>query len=67
MCTAGECDLLRRRRDPVRERGVADVIPEPDHASDGRPAVLAKPVHLQNYDYPSGALVVIVVRVLTTC
>jgi len=58
---------LGRRRDPARERGVAYVILEPDHAGDGGPAVLAKPVHLQKHRYPSGALVVISVRVLTTC
>jgi hypothetical protein len=56
---------LGRGRDPARERGVAYVIPEPDHAGDGGPAVLAKPVHVQKYRYPSGTLVVIAACVLT--
>ena len=51
MRTTGKCDLLRRWGDPALERGVAYVIPEPDHASDGGPAVLAKPVHSQKYSY----------------
>ena len=64
--TAGKGDLLGRRGDPARERGVTYIIPEPDHTGDGWPAVLAKPVHLQKYRYPSGALVFTAVRVLTT-
>ena len=56
---------MGRGRDPARERGVAYVIPEPDHAGDGGPAVLAKPVHVQKYRYPSGTLVVIAACVLT--
>ena len=42
--TAGKGDLLRRRRDPAGERTAAYIVPEPDHAGNSRPAVLAKPV-----------------------
>ena len=60
--TAGKGDLLGRRRHPARKRGVAYVILEPDHTGDGGPAVLAKPVHLQNYRYPSEHLLLRSVR-----
>ena len=65
--TAREGDPLGRRRNPARERGVAYVIPEPYHASNGGPAVLAKPVHLQKDRYPVANLLLLRVPVLTTC
>ena len=44
VCTASKGDLLGRWRNPARERGVADDIPESDHGGDSGPPVLAKPV-----------------------
>jgi len=41
--TACKGDLLGRRGDPSRERCTANLVPEPDHASNSRPAVLAEP------------------------
>src|SRR5712672_4119239 len=45
VCTARKRYLLRRWRDPANERGAVYVIPEADHRSYGRPAVLTKPVN----------------------
>ena len=41
--TTTERDPLVRRRDPLRQRRIADGVVEADHARDGRPAVLAQP------------------------
>jgi len=51
MRTARKGDLLGRVGDPSLERGIADLLSEPDHARDTMPGVLAEPAKRRQFDF----------------